>query len=118
MPVMRVGRPSPKPVAAAKPVENLNEQRDLADALETAGALVGWGHRAFRRVEAVSATHVVFEFGGLPVALGRSLLPRELVAGQWVRFERVQDGVSASIDLEATLNGESRLTDLFQVLVR
>jgi hypothetical protein len=91
----------------------------LGSALEAAGVnaaeLFGWASHGHRRVEALSATHVSFDFGGRAVALSRALLPPVKV-DQWVKFSPDGPAVKAVVDLPATLRAEARMADLFQVL--
>jgi len=89
----------------------------LREAGITTRELFGWQKTAWRRVEGTSTSHVSLDFDGRAVAVPKHLLPRVEV-DQWVRFERQADRISASVDLRATLRAESRLSDLFQVLVR
>jgi hypothetical protein len=103
--------------AGSKPRELESLATALRDAGITSRELFGWQKTAYRRVEATSATHVSLDFDGRAVALPKGLLPRVEV-DQWVRFDRHADRVAASVDLRATLRAESRLSDLFQVLVR
>ncbi|MDX2011101.1 MAG: hypothetical protein SFW67_12960 [Myxococcaceae bacterium] len=112
-------RPAPK---VAPRVEKPNESGDLGEALRTLGVssaeLFGWQKVAFRRVEAVSASHVALDFTGRAVAVPRGLVPGAKV-DQWVRFEKGPGGsVRASVDLRATLKAEARLSDLFVALGR
>ncbi|MBL8922100.1 MAG: hypothetical protein JNJ54_24835 [Myxococcaceae bacterium] len=99
------------------PVESKGLEASLAAAGVSLQELFGWQKVAFRRVEAVSASHVSLDFQARAVALPRSLFPR-LEADQWVRFERQGEAVTVALDLRATLRAESRMTDLFQSLVR
>jgi hypothetical protein len=121
MSVMRAVSSERPVLPVSKPGKNPSESRgleaSLADAGVSARELFGWQKVAFRRVEAVSATHVSLDFDGRAVALPRHLLPR-LEADQWVRFERKGGALAASVDLRATLRAEARMTDLFQSLVR
>lgn len=121
MSVMRAVTSQRPAVPLSKPGKNPRESRDLQAALVEAGVgvreLFGWQNVAFRRVEAVSATHVSLDFEGRAVALPKSLFPR-VEADQWVRFERRGEAVTVALDLRATLRAESRMTDLFQSLVR
>lgn len=120
MSVMRSVAPKSAAVAAApaqKPREIENLAASLRDAGVTKGELFGWQKTAYRRVEATSSSHVSLDFDGRAVAVPKHLLPRVEV-DQWLRFDRHGDRVSASVDLRATLRAESRLSDLFQVLVR
>jgi len=91
----------------------------LGSALEAAGVtlaeLFGRASHAHRRVEALSATHVSFDFGGRAVALARSLLPPVQV-DQWVKFSPDGLAVKAVVDLPATLRAEARLVDLLLAL--
>jgi hypothetical protein len=112
-------RPAPK---VAPKVEKPKESNELGAVLRSLGVssaeLFGWQKVAFRRVEAVSASHVALDFAGRAVALPRSFVPQAKV-DQWVRFEKGSGGaVLASVDLRATLKAEARLTDLFVALAR
>ncbi|MDP1919332.1 MAG: hypothetical protein Q8L14_23985 [Myxococcales bacterium] len=89
----------------------------LREAGVTTQELFGWQKTGFRRVETTSASHVSLDFGGRAVVVPRQLLPK-VEADQWLRFERQGDRITALVDLRATLRAESRLSDLFQVLVR
>jgi hypothetical protein len=111
--------PAPKVAPKAKKPK---ESGDLGEVLRTLGVssaeLFGWQKVAFRRVEAVSGSHVALAFAGRAVAVPRSLLPAAKV-DQWVRFEKGQGGsVRAQVDLRATLKAEARLSDLFVALAR
>lgn len=120
MPAVRSQRASvPVPTPPRKP----NEMKGLAAAFSDAGVslneLFGWSRQAFRRVESVSASHVSLDFEGRAVVLPRGLLPRDVQVDQWLRFEKDASGaLRCSVDLRATLTAESRLSDLFQALVR
>lgn len=121
MSVMRAVNPSRPVVADAamsrKPRESGGLEASLRDAGVSVRELFGWQQVAFRRVEAVSTTHVSLDFGGRAVALPKALFPK-LEVDQWVRFERQGAALAVSVDLRATLRAESRLTDLFQRLGR
>lgn len=118
MPAVRPDRPVTRASATS---QKLSDSKSLATVLADAGVssaeLFGWQKTAFRRVEAVSTTHVSLDFGGRAVALPRGLLPA-LKVDQWVRFERQGETVTAAVDLRATLRAEARITDLFQALSR
>lgn len=118
MHAVRSDRPVARTSATSqKPSDSKSLATVLADAGVTSAELFGWQKTAFRRVEAVSTTHVSLDFGGRAVALPKSVLPK-LKVDQWVRFERQGDSIAATVDLRATLRAEARITDLFQVLSR
>jgi hypothetical protein len=122
MSVMRPVSPERPALKVASKAEKPKESGALGDVLRAAGVssaeLFGWQKVAFRRVEAVSASHVALDFAGRAVAVPRALLPTARV-DQWVRLEKGPGGaVSASIDLRATLKAEARLADLFVALAR
>lgn len=118
MPAVRPDRPVTRTSATSqKPSDSKSLATSLADAGVSSAELFGWQKTAFRRVEAVSTTHVSLDFGGRAIALPTSLLPK-LKVDQWVRFERQGDSIAATVDLRATLRAEARITDLFQVLSR
>jgi hypothetical protein len=77
------------------------------------GVMFAWGPVAFRRVDTLQGTHAVVDGARVP----RALLPK-VEAGQWLRFERDERGqVDVQVDLRATLDGESKLDDLFEQLL-
>ena len=118
MPAVRPDRPVTRTAGTTqKPSDSKSLSTALADAGVTSAELFGWQKAAFRRVEAVSSSHVSLDFSGRAVALPKALLPA-LKVDQWVRFERHGDTISAAVDLRATLRAEARITDLFQVLSR
>jgi len=121
MSLMRPVGPKSAANVATPPAQKPREIESLATSLREAGVttqeLFGWQKTAYRRVEATSASHVSLDFGGHAVVVPRQLLPK-VEADQWLRFERQGDRITASVDLRATLRAESRLSDLFQVLVR
>jgi len=118
---MRVVGPRALAQPMGLPTRKASDSETLAGCLREAGVsqreLFGWQQTSFRRVEAVSSTHVSLDFEGRAVAVPRQLLPRVEV-DQWLRFERAGAAVTATVDLRATLRAEARLADLFQVLVR
>ena len=121
MSLMRPVGPKSASHVSASPAQKPSKIRILSLTLREAGIttreLFGWQKTAWRRVEGTSTSHVSLDFDGRAVAVPKHLLPRVEV-DQWVRFERQADRISASVDLRATLRAESRLSDLFQVLVR
>jgi hypothetical protein len=116
---VRVVKPKPPTGSASASGPQDGTSPGLRSALEAAGVtaaeLFGWASHAHRRVEALSATHVSFDFGGRAVALPRSLLPPVKV-NQWVKFSPVGPTVRAVVDLPATLRAEARMVDLFLTL--
>lgn len=95
-----------------------NDFKTLAEFLTEAGFMVTSRRRVFRRVDSVVADQVVLDFDGAMVPVPAALLPKGLKPDQWVRFEKKGDQVIATVDLEATLTAESRISGLFKTLVR
>lgn len=112
---VRVGRrPLSQPAQPSK-TTGLSENDLRATGLDL-NQLFGWKTTAFRRIEKVTPTHVEIEGAKVPRAL---LNNAKVVEGQWLRFTKeANDRIGVSVDLKATLTGESRLSDLFQVLNR
>ncbi len=80
-------------------------------------ALLGVRDEAFLRVDAVQGGFVFLELGTSRLAVRKAWLPR-VKAGQWLKLERTDEGVEASVDLPATLDGEAKLMELFAALLR
>jgi hypothetical protein len=108
------------PSVQNRPALKMNNIISLADALRDAGVtsreLFGRQKTAFRRVNAVSSSHVSLDFGSRVVELPQHVFPIVDV-DQWVRFDRCASGVTVALDLRATLRAEARLSTLFQRLV-
>ena len=71
---------------------------------------------AWRSVEAVTDEAIELLLDHNSVWVWSHLLPDDLQVGQWLRFERRRSEVMVSLDLRATVRGESRLTNLFELL--
>jgi hypothetical protein len=111
---VRVGRRPPAQPAQTAKTPGLSENDLRSTGLDVA-QLFGWKTTAFRRIEKVTATHVEIEGARVP----RALINAKVVEGQWLRFTKEPNNrIGVSVDLKATLTGESRLSDLFQVLNR
>lgn len=70
----------------------------------------GTGERCVDRIE---PNDVVLDLGSRLVRVPRIYLPNDLTDGQWVVFKRTGDEITCQLDIEATLEGQSKLTDLF-----
>jgi len=90
------------------------------DLLETCGlelaVLFGRKLVAWRSVETVTEDGIELLLDRDSVWVWCHLLPPRLEVGQWLRFERRLSEVLIRVDLRATVRGESRLTDLFELL--
>ena len=88
--------------------------------LETCGlelkVLFGRKLVAWRSVEAVTDEAIELMLADDSVWVWCQLLPPRLEVGQWLRFERRLGEVLIRVDLRATVRGESRLTELFEIL--
>jgi hypothetical protein len=71
---------------------------------------------AWRSVETVLDEAVELLVSEQSVWVWAHLVPPRLQVGQWLRFERRGALICVSVDLRATIRGESRLTNLFEVL--
>ena len=78
--------------------------------------LFGFKLVAWRSVESVTDEAVELLLSGDSVWVWSQLVPPALQVGQWLRFERRGDNVLVSLDLPATMRGESKLTGLFERL--
>ncbi len=91
-----------------------------AELLETCGlhlaTLFGRNVVAWRSVEAVTDEAIELLLDDDSIWVWSHLLPSELQVGQWLRFERRGANVLVRVDLRATVRGESRLTNLFEIL--
>lgn len=87
---------------------------DLAASGLDVGVMFAWGPVAFRRVDGLRSDVALVDGAQVP----RRLLPK-VQEGQWLRFARLPNGqVDVRVDLRATLDGESKLGDLFAALAR
>lgn len=91
-----------------------------AELLETCGlhlgTLFGRNLVAWRSVETVTDEAIEMLLDGDSIWVWCHLLPANLQVGQWLRFERHRGHVLVRVDLRATVRGESRLTNLFELL--
>ena len=78
--------------------------------------LFGLNLVAWRSVEAVIDGAVELLLREESVWVWSHLVPPDMQVGQWLRFERRGRNVLVSLDLRATIKGESRLTGLFEFL--
>lgn len=78
--------------------------------------LFGAKRVAWRAVETVTDEAIEVLLGGDSIWVWCHLLPPNLQAGQWLRFELRPPNVLVRVDLQATVRGESRLTNLFEFL--
>jgi hypothetical protein len=90
-----------------------------ASALLAAGvdveALFAGAPSVRRRICSVGPRTTVVELEDRDVALPLSFVP-PASDGQWLKFSRQGDDVDVSIDLQATLEGELRLSELMGAL--
>jgi hypothetical protein len=104
------------PVPAQSPETRGVSEKQLSAIGLDSKQLFGWNRVAYRRIEKVTPTHVEIEGKKVPRAM---LGGAPVVEGQWLRFTQDKSGtIGVSVDLKATLKGESRLSDLFQTLNR
>jgi hypothetical protein len=80
------------------------------------GDLFGLQLVAWRSIETVLDDAVELLVSEQSIWVWAHLVPPRLQVGQWLRFERRGALICVSVDLRATIRGESRLTNLFEVL--
>lgn len=115
--VMRPVTPSRlSPPIERNPPERLVSSSELEGAGLPVSELFSSGPTACRRIDGLRGARALVALGDRVVGVERRVLPK-LEPGQWLRFTRLDKGqVKVAVDLRATLDGESKLSDLFSEL--
>ena len=113
--VMSSIRPQPTATSPEFPVLSVVSPNQLTTYGLTVENLFAAGPVAFRRVGRVTRESLVIDLGWGSATIP-SLWAPTASPGQWLRFEQKNDIVLISIDVRATLRGETRLSSLFAKL--